>query len=156
MALVQCAWELAAGKCQHGLRNRFPQGKVRKGQLADFAVIAILVLGLVEMGGVRCDPRAKPHGKRPAGAQRRKQTIPKSANIIPACGIRGPRWRKDASPSTFLPRFWETKSDVIRCPLDVIRCPLEVTAACKRISTRPLGSARWNASNQKYTQPCFT
>jgi hypothetical protein len=39
--------------------------------------IAILVLGgeLVEMGGVRCDPRAKPHGKRPPGAQRwrRKQ-----------------------------------------------------------------------------------
>src|SRR5438132_14373930 len=33
-------------------RAFLPQGKVRKGQLADFAVIAILDLGLVEMGGV--------------------------------------------------------------------------------------------------------
>src|SRR5262249_51211512 len=61
---------------------------------------------VVEMRGARCDPRAKPHGKPPPGAQcwRRKQTIPKSANITPTCGMRGPRWRKDVSPSTFLTR----------------------------------------------------
>jgi hypothetical protein len=43
-------------------------------------------------------------GKRRPGAPRwrRKQTIPKSANIMYACGMRGSRWRKDASLSTFL------------------------------------------------------
>jgi hypothetical protein len=30
------------------------------------------------------------------------QTIPKSANIMHACGVHGSRWRKDASLSTFL------------------------------------------------------
>jgi hypothetical protein len=59
---------------------------------------------LVEMERTRCDPRAKPRGKRPPSAQRwrRMQTIPKSANIMHACGMRGQRWRGDASLSTFL------------------------------------------------------
>ena len=49
-------------------------------------------------------PKAKPHGTRPPSVQRwrRKQTIPKSANIMHACGMRGPRWQGDASLSTFL------------------------------------------------------
>jgi hypothetical protein len=59
---------------------------------------------VVKWGRTKCERRAKPHGKRPPGSQRwlRKQTIPKSANTIPACAMRGPHWRKDASPSTFL------------------------------------------------------
>src|SRR5262245_8219315 len=58
---------------------------------------------VVEMGGTRCGPRAKPHGKRPSGAQLwpKKQTIPKNANIMNACGMRGPHWQKGASPSMF-------------------------------------------------------
>src|SRR5262249_5335967 len=58
---------------------------------------------VVEMGGTRCDPRAKPHGKRTPGAQLwpKKQTIPKNSNIRNACGTRGQHWRKGASPSTF-------------------------------------------------------
>jgi MFS family permease len=42
--------------------------------------------------------------KRPRSAQgwRRKQTIPKSANIMRACGMHGSRWRRDASLSIFL------------------------------------------------------
>jgi hypothetical protein len=52
----------------------------------------------------RCDPKVEPHGKRPPGAQRwhRKQTIPRSANIMRACEMRGSRWRKDVSSSAFL------------------------------------------------------
>jgi hypothetical protein len=58
--------------------------------------------------------RPVPAWETAAGAQlwRRKQTIPKSANIIPGCGMHGSRhtrlrdaWiasRKDVSPSTFL------------------------------------------------------
>ena len=59
---------------------------------------------VVKRGRTKCERRAKPHGKRPPDAQLwlRKQTIPKSANTIPACAMRGSRWRKDASPSTFL------------------------------------------------------
>jgi hypothetical protein len=33
---------------------------------------------------------------------RRRQTMSKNANIMNACGMRGARWRKDASPSSFL------------------------------------------------------
>src|SRR5947199_3697975 len=59
---------------------------------------------VVKWGRTKCERRAKPHGKRSPGAQLwlRKQTIPKSANTIPACATRGSRCRKDASPSTFL------------------------------------------------------
>ena len=40
---------------------------------------------------------------RPLSARRlqRKQTIPKSANIMHACGMRGSRWRTDASFTVF-------------------------------------------------------
>jgi hypothetical protein len=65
--------------------------------------------GSTDRGGprldtTRCDPKVKPHGKRPRGAQpwHRKQTIPRSANIMRACEMRGSRWRKDVSSSTFL------------------------------------------------------
>jgi hypothetical protein len=42
--------------------------------------------------------------ERPPSTQRwrRKQTIPKSGNIMRACGMRGSRWRRDASLSIFL------------------------------------------------------
>src|SRR5262245_23811121 len=83
----------------------FRKDKVRDIAVESLAGAIYLAAGeLVEMERTRCDPRAKPHGKRPPGAQcwRRKQTIPKSANIIPACGMRGSRWRKDVSPSPFL------------------------------------------------------
>ncbi len=60
--------------------------------------------GRPRLDTTRCDPKVKPHGKRPPGAQRwhRKQTIPRSANITRACEMRGSRWRKDVSSSAFL------------------------------------------------------
>src|SRR2546427_12000261 len=132
-------------------RSFLPQGKVRKGQLADFAVIAILVLGLVEMGGVSDaiqEPNRMGNGRpvRNAGAGSKRSRRGEHYTRLRDAWT---TLAKRCEPFNFPAEVLETKSDLIRYPL-------EVTAACKRISTRRSVPRDGTSSNQKYSQPCFT